>query len=85
MKLFAGKNTAGRAGVEQRRQGRRCVDHDHLPARPSPRSRTSAAALTPRSGREPSRSGLSALRDASASSLTATTSTLSLIHIFFMN
>src|SRR5665811_821262 len=75
VQLFTGKSTPGRAGAEQCRQGRRSIDHDHLSARPASRSRSIVAAFTPKSGRLPSSAGLSALRDTSASSLTATAPT----------
>src|SRR5674476_627200 len=75
VQLFTGKSTPSRAGVEQCRQGRRSIDHDHLSARPASRSCRIVAASTPKSGRLPSNAGLSALRDTSASSLTATAPT----------
>ena len=75
VQLFTGKSTPGRAGAEQCRQGRRSIDHDHLSARPASRSCSIVAAFTPKSGRLPSNAGLSALRDTSPSSLTATAPT----------
>ena len=64
MELLAGQEVARRAGVEQRRQGGRSVDDDHWPAGPAAKSATMVAVPTPRSGREPSSTGLSARRDA---------------------
>src|SRR5664280_3487108 len=75
VELLTGQSTPGRSGVEQRRQGRRSIDHDHLSARPASRSCSIVAAFTPKSGRLPSNAGLSALRDTSPSSLTATAPT----------
>ena len=75
MELLAGQDGPRRAGVEQRRQGGGGVDDDHWPARPASKSATIMAVPTPRSGREPSSIGLSARRDNSASSLTATAPT----------
>src|SRR5450759_4523649 len=75
VQLFTGQGTACRARVEQSRQGRRSIDHDHLSARPASRSPKMVATSTPKSGRLPSNAGLSALRDTSASSLTATAPT----------
>ncbi len=75
MELFTGKSIPCRADVEQCRKGRRSIDHDHLSARPASRSCNIVAVFTPTSGRLPSNAGLSALRDTSASSLTATAPT----------
>src|SRR6266540_329879 len=75
VELLGAERAAGGTGIQESRQCGRGIGHDHLNyllARSASRSAAIVAGSTPRSGRAPSRARLSARRELSASSRTAT-------------